>query len=155
MSFKITARTLAEVREDLGADAPALDAVLQAHPVAAGSSDVEARPWVQLAYHEIDKDDLQAVLSYAGITMAGSPIGLPCATAPIEVPPDAILFSTQALRASIEQRFGSVLGERAQFASLREFLEARELSAAEYLATAVVDACVWCESHGHALVIRW
>lgn len=82
-------------------------------------------------------------------------MGVPCPIEPVEVPPDGLLFSTQRLRASIEETFGAVLQDRRQYGAFEEFLEARDLSAQEYLATAVVEACLWCERRGHALVIRW
>ena len=155
MSFKITAHTIAEARSDLKDNAGVLDGILLQHPVITSHSTLEERPWVQLAYHEIADHDLEDVLSYAGITEAGSPIGVPCPIEPVHRPPDLLLFSTQHLRSFIEAAFEPLLNERRRFAEFEAFLESRDISPLEYLATSVVECTSWCEARGHAMTIRW
>lgn len=149
--FKIIPCGRGQILGDLNCEASSLLASLVSdaelcHPA--------ERPFVQLSHQEIPEDDVGAVLGYAGITKANSPIGLPCDFEPERVG-HYLLFPLAQLEDHLRQTQGELISEYQRHGSLAEFLESRDMSARDYLVVGLLDCINWCRRHRAALIIRW
>jgi len=113
------------------------------------------RPFVELSHQEIPGDDVEAVLGYAGITVANTPIGLPCDFEPRKVGRDCLLFPLSGLEAHLRSTDAGVIAEYERHRSIEEFLESRDTSARDYLVAGLLECIKWCRKHRAALTIRW
>ena len=113
------------------------------------------RPFVQLAHSEIDQQDLERALGYAGIDQANAPIGLPIAMEPLAIGKSLLLFSLDDLEKHLRAQFDEVLSEAERAGGFPAFLESRDIEAGEYLVVGLVECIHWCKDRRAALQIRW
>lgn len=113
------------------------------------------RPFVQIAHSEINQQDLESVLGYAGIVQANSPIGLPIAMEPLAVGKSLLFFSLDDLEKHLRAQFDEVLSEAERAGGFPPFLESRDVEAVEYLVVGLVECIRWCKERRAALQIRW
>ena len=113
------------------------------------------RLFVQLAHAEIDQQDLESALGYAGIDQANAPVGLPMAMEPLAIGKSLLLFSLDDLEKHLRERFEKVLAEAQRAGGFPAFLESRDVEAVEYLVVGLVECIQWCKDRNAALQIRW
>jgi len=113
------------------------------------------RPFVQLAHSEIDQQDLESALGYAGIDQANAPIGLPIAMEPLAIGKSLLLFSLDDLEKHLRDQFDEVLSEAERAGGFPAFLDSRDVEAIEYLVVGLVECIRWCKDRRAALQIRW
>lgn len=113
------------------------------------------RPFVQLSHQDIPEEDVEAVLGYAGITTANSPVGLPGDFEPRKAGRDGLLFPLSGLEAHLRRTNAAVIGEYERCHNIQEFLESRDIPARDYMVASLIECIKWCSQHRAALMIRW
>lgn len=113
------------------------------------------RPSVQLSHAEIPEEDVEAILDYAGITVANAPVGLPCDFEPRKSGRDCLFFPLSGLESHLRRTQPEVIAEYERHSSFEQFLGSRDMLAREYLVAGLIECIKWCYQQRAALTIRW
>lgn len=118
-------------------------------------------PFVQLAYDEIDNQEIDRLLGYAEIPSANAPIGLNGDFAPVRLGTDPrseiLVFSLSRLEEHLNRQEPGVVQSIRRFGSMDAFVAQRgdAMTATEYLAGGVLACIEFCKKNNQALMITW
>ena len=115
------------------------------------------RPFVQLAYGDIDPAFLDLALGYADIANTGGAVGLDGSFCPIRQKLDLVVFPLSELEKHLEQNLETMVSAlRAQGEPTRFLTALHQYSSAEELLVAGLLACIlFARQHHQALCVRW
>lgn len=160
--FEIVTCTQSELRLKLGSFSEQLPAEcreqLSSHDPCGAQKD---GPFVQLAYDEIDNQEIDRLLGYAEIPSANAPIGLNGDFAPVRLGTDPrtqiLVFSLSRLEEHLNTQEPGVVQSIRQLGSMDAFVAQRgdAMTATEYLTSGVLACIEFCKKNKQALVITW
>lgn len=109
--------------------------------------DPAQRPFVELSHQEIPKEDVEAVLGYAGMTKANAPVGLPGDFERRLVARDCLLLPLSGLEAHFRRTDAAVIAEYERHSTIEQFLGARDMSGRDYLVAGLLECIKWRCKH--------
>jgi hypothetical protein len=160
--FEITARTLSELKVRLGPLAEKLPSECKTQfesndPV----SDRRHGPFVQLAYDEIRKEEIDRLLGYAEISSSNAPIGLEGDFPPVRIGTDPrsqiLIFSLSRLEEHLLRQEPDLVQLIRELGSMDAFVAYRgeAMTACEYLTGGLLGCMEFCRKHKQGLAIQW
>jgi hypothetical protein len=115
------------------------------------------RPFVQLAYDDIDPAFLDLALGYADIAKTGGAVGLDGSFSPVRQGLEFVVFPLSGFEKHLEQNLETMVSAlRAQGEPTRFLTAHHQYPSAEELLVAGLLACIlFARQHHQALCVRW